>query len=174
MFLTAFFTENFAPKAGLSPAITILRLRGNTTIVSAQAMVETALTGYYYYNFTTYDSDDDYVITVDGGAILTGSERYKFGSLGEVNTINIANEVWAHKSGEFIKNIEGGRWKVDTVLNQMIFYEPDNVTEVARFNLYGYTGLPAHEDVYERKRAGFVTTTTTTTTTTSTSTTTVT
>jgi hypothetical protein len=54
----------------------------------------------------------------------------------------------------FIKAIEGGRWKIDEVAMQMVFYDDDNVTEVARFNLLDSagdpTGTPA--DAYERTR----------------------
>lgn len=50
----------------------------------------------------------------------------------------------------FIGSIEGGRWKIEN--NQMIFYEDDNVTEVARFNLFDADGLPAETDVFERVR----------------------
>jgi hypothetical protein len=50
----------------------------------------------------------------------------------------------------FISDIEGGRWKIEN--NQMIFYKDDNVTEVARFNLYDAAGDPAETDVFERER----------------------
>jgi len=52
----------------------------------------------------------------------------------------------------FIKDIEGGRWKIDTVLNQMIFYKSDNTTEVARFNLYDEDGNATYQNVFERTR----------------------
>jgi hypothetical protein len=55
----------------------------------------------------------------------------------------------------FIADIEGGRWKIDEVAKQMIFYEDDNVTEVARFNLLDSAGAPTGtpSDAYERTRA---------------------
>ena len=52
----------------------------------------------------------------------------------------------------FLKDIEGGRWKVDTTLNQMIFYKSDNVTEVARFNLFDADGNATSENIFERTR----------------------
>jgi hypothetical protein len=52
----------------------------------------------------------------------------------------------------FIYSIEGGRWKIDQTTNQMVFYKEDNVTEIARFDLFGAGGSPASDDVYERKR----------------------
>ena len=49
----------------------------------------------------------------------------------------------------FIASIEGGRWKI--VNNQMIFYDSDNETEIARFNLYDKNGQPSEENVFERQ-----------------------
>jgi hypothetical protein len=34
----------------------------------------------------------------------------------------------------------------------MIFYASDNITEVARFNLFDKTGTPSGDNVYERVR----------------------
>lgn len=77
----------------------------------------------------------------------------------------IAKHVWAEivsenvKSGSFgellnfVYCMEGGRWKIDTTLKQMIFYEDNNVTEVARFDLKDAFGDPAFENVFERVRA---------------------
>jgi len=76
--------------------------------------------------------------------------------------VDIANAVWNHLRAvdkdavDFIANIEGGRWRI--VSNQMIFYAEDNVTEIARFNLFDSLGSPTMTNVYERVR---VTTTTT-------------
>lgn len=55
---------------------------------------------------------------------------------------------------EFIRDIEGGRWNIDTTTNQMIFYKNDNVTEVARFNLFDINGDPTATCVAERVRTG--------------------
>lgn len=87
-----------------------------------------------------------------------------------VNPNNIRDHVWADSRAQLLYNMEGGRWKVDTITNQMIFYRADNTTEVARFNLFDSTGAPASENVYERRRVTTTTTTTTTTSTTSTTT----
>jgi len=51
---------------------------------------------------------------------------------------------------EFIKQIEGGRWKI--INNQMIFYKNDNTTVIATFNLFDISGNPAMANVFERKR----------------------
>lgn len=54
---------------------------------------------------------------------------------------------------EFVKAIEGGRWKLDG--SQMVFYDDDNTTEIARFNLFASDGMtPAvrPENIFERRR----------------------
>ena len=43
--------------------------------------------------------------------------------------------------------IEGGRWAI--VGTQMILYDVNNVTEVARFNLKDSLGNPAKQTVFE-------------------------
>ena len=52
---------------------------------------------------------------------------------------------------DFLKSIEGGRW--DLVADQMIFYADDNVTEVARFNMFDSAGNPTTTgDIFKRTR----------------------
>lgn len=72
---------------------------------------------------------------------------YAEGSAGDI----IGNQIPAIKTlAEFLSHIEGGKWKIEA--NQMIFYKSDNVTEVARFNLYNAAGVPSMTEVYERRR----------------------
>ena len=66
------------------------------------------------------------------------------GVWGDASAIQLLSDV------AFIKKIEGGRWKIES--NQMIFYEDDNTTEVARFNLFDSGGDPAMENIYDRQR----------------------
>ena len=51
---------------------------------------------------------------------------------------------------DFLKDIEGGMWEV--VDNQMVFYKSANITEVARFDLFDKSGIPAGDNVYKRMR----------------------
>ncbi len=53
---------------------------------------------------------------------------------------------------EFIKDIEGGRWTIDSDTNQMVFYKADNVTEVARFDLQDSAGSASVSEVFSRLR----------------------
>jgi len=82
-----------------------------------------------------WDIDGEYKSSI-------GFKTYDFGTSGDLNTIK--TDV------AFIKAIEGGRWKI--VSHQMIFYDDDNTTEIARFDLFDITGDPANESVFERVR----------------------
>ena len=53
---------------------------------------------------------------------------------------------------ELIKQIESGRWKIDTNTKEMVFYKDDNVTEIMRFKLYDDEGNLDVQDVFERRR----------------------
>ena len=51
-----------------------------------------------------------------------------------------------------IRETELGRWKIDSTTDEMIFYEQDNTTEIARFDLKNLGGLPDHINIFERVR----------------------
>lgn len=53
---------------------------------------------------------------------------------------------------QFVYDMTGGRWKLDSATNQMIFYASDNTTVVGRFNLFDVTGTPTINQVAERQR----------------------
>jgi hypothetical protein len=55
-------------------------------------------------------------------------------------------------SVDLIRDMTAGRWKIDTALNQMIFYKEDNTTEVARFDLTDASGSPTSDSPYERTK----------------------
>jgi hypothetical protein len=164
MLITAFFIDRGVPKTGLSPLVSIWESDGNFA-VKEESMIERA-GGFYDYDFVGHNKDKNYTIRADGGSSLSLADRYKFNSneveLGEVWDKQYSEHIKVGSFGEafnavqtdmeFVKHIEGGRWKIDTVLNQMIFYEADNITEVARFNLKDESGDPAHENIFERVR----------------------
>jgi hypothetical protein len=95
---------------------------------------------------------------VDGVTVVSGS------AVTEQDKEDIAECVWDEQTSghvaagsfgatvNFIRHIEGGRWKIDTALNQMVFYDETNAVEVARFDLKDSAGDPTHENVYERVR----------------------
>jgi hypothetical protein len=50
---------------------------------------------------------------------------------------------------ELIKQIETGRWRIDKVTDQMIFYD-DTDTPILTFDLKDIDGLPNHVNIFER------------------------
>ena len=53
---------------------------------------------------------------------------------------------------DFLQHIEGGRWRI--IDNKMYFYEANNTTVVAIFDLLDSGGSPTMTDVMERVRSG--------------------
>ncbi len=133
MNIIAFFTENGIPKTGLSPIIDVWKL-DSTQVINAQAMTEIA-GGFYYYDFTTYDEDLDYVIRADGTDTLSGADRYTYQS----------NETAG--VGKILQ-IEKGNWEMKG--NQMLFYDTDGTTVLYTFDLQNKSGTPTERDVFKR------------------------
>lgn len=53
-------------------------------------------------------------------------------------------------SVEIIRQFTEGRWKIEN--NQMLFYDKDNVTLIATFDLFDAFGVPTEDAVFERVR----------------------
>ena len=99
------------------------------------------------------------LIDINGDPILSGPWNGCTIINEMVNPVSVSTFVWNDPSATtlltdvaFIKNMEGGRWKIDTGANQMIFYQDDNTTEVARFDLFDSAGSPTSSSPYERTR----------------------
>ncbi len=133
MLIIAFFTEIGTPKTGLSPTVDVWTV-GGSQVVTAQAMTEVA-GGFYQYDFTTYDEDEDYCIRADGTATLSGADRYVF-STNETGGV-----------GKILK-IQKNKWEITN--NQMIFYDDDGTTALYTFNLLNKAGGKTDRDVYKR------------------------
>jgi len=50
--------------------------------------------------------------------------------------------------------IHTGRWEIEKENKQMVFYQDDNTTEIARFDLFDRTGAKSIEEIFERKLVG--------------------
>jgi len=133
MNIVSFFTDVGTPKTGLSPIIDIWKLDG-TQVVTAQPMSEID-GGFYTYDFSTYDEDEDYVIRADGTNTLRGADRYAYST----------NETAGVSK---ILQIEKGNWSI--VGTQMIFYDADGTTELIKFDLKNKTGTATDTDVFSR------------------------
>ena len=135
MIINAFFNSQGVPATGLSAKIDVWKTDG-THVINNQGMTEIA-GGFYFYDFTDYDEDLDYVIRADGSATLTGYDRYVYSTN---ETAGVGN----------ILKIEKGNWHVTG--NQMIFYAEDGTTELYKFNLRNKAGAGTEVDVYKREK----------------------
>tara|TARA_R110001583_G_scaffold7985_21_gene39031 strand:+ start:2245 stop:2676 length:432 start_codon:yes stop_codon:yes gene_type:complete len=50
--------------------------------------------------------------------------------------------------------IHTGRWVVDETSKEMIFYQDDNSTEIARYSLFNRAGVASIDELFERKLVG--------------------
>ena len=132
MKIVAYFSSAGTPATGLTPKINVWTIAGVLTI-DDQDMTEIA-GGFYTYDFTTYDEDEDYVIRADG-VTLTGYDRY-------VHSTNQTAGV-----GKILQ-IEKGNWEIKG--NKMIFYDTDGTTELYSYNLQTKNGSPTERDVFKR------------------------
>lgn len=92
VYVSAFFTEDFAPKTGLSPTLDGYRLSDDVKVLDGVAMPEVG-GGYYKYDFSAYNEDEEYVLVSDGGATLDDVERYKYGGSAEGDIKLIKDDI---------------------------------------------------------------------------------
>lgn len=109
-------------------------------------------------DYTITFEDGQYVVNAVGAnSNISDVKNPNYVSLNTANSAGLQTIGSGLSSEEqtrlaFIYHITGGKWKIDTETKQMIFYEDDNYTEVARFNLKDKDGNAAYEEVYERER----------------------
>lgn len=51
---------------------------------------------------------------------------------------------------KIVRHMTFGRWEIETDTKQMVFYQDDNVTEIARFDLKDDSDSASYESVFER------------------------
>ena len=79
--ITVHFTENGVPRAGLVPTIEFRELGTlltESSIVALGNMTEVGY-GWYRYDVASYDPTKNYIFNIDGGDVLGGGDRYKYG-----------------------------------------------------------------------------------------------
>lgn len=50
--------------------------------------------------------------------------------------------------------IHTGRWLIDENTNEMVFYQDDNATEIARYALFDRSGVSSIDELFERRLVG--------------------
>jgi hypothetical protein len=136
MNFTVYFSKDGLPDDTLSPVINIWEATaGGAQVATNEPMDLIAVgSGGYTFELLTADPNKNYFGLADS---ITLTERYA------------PCMTTVQGSVDFIKSIEGGAWSVEN--NQMIFYAEDNVTEVARFNLFA-GATPSITNVTKREK----------------------
>lgn len=86
------------------------------------------------------------VTMTESGIQVFASEEYNSETSATVALEAVAEDI------TFIKDIEGGMWQIDRDTKQMVFYKSDNITEIARFDLFDMNGSPSVDLIYKRER----------------------
>lgn len=55
---------------------------------------------------------------------------------------------------KFARYIHTGRWQIEEADKQMVFYQDDNSTEIARFDLFDRNGVKSIDELFERRLVG--------------------
>ena len=144
---------NATGSAGVGYAV--LDHAGNVVQPRSTSGVHQTAPGIYAAYVSFPDNFRGQVLWDTGTAFLTASyaaEQYNIEEndpkLGQV--WQMVNDVTGTINALY--DISYGRWKIDKVSNQMVFYRSDNVTEVARFNLFDDAGVPTFDGVFERQK----------------------
>lgn len=113
-----------------TPVFTTQGLTAQIFVDSTNTILQNGIT--YYVGIRAFDSEGNLETNViTSNAISSG-----------VPVSGIINMI------QEILDIEKGRWHITG--NQMIFYKPDNVTEMFRFNLFDQASAPSMNNVFER------------------------
>lgn len=138
--------------SGDTVTIDIYRLSDDVKVVDSVAVSEVASTGIFKYLFNEVVTEkteflliaSDGTTTKNGQLIMGGYPDTIESLLGALGT-----------DITFIKEIEGGRWKINSTTKQMIFYDEAGTTEVATFQLYNEDHIASTTNVIERERIIF-------------------
>lgn len=106
MNILARFTLDGVPATGLSPTITVYKVSDNSVVVNAQAMTEIA-GGWYKYAFADYSETEEYCFGCDGGATLSGAERYPGGATNTEGTVTVIATDVAGLDGAAMRGTDG-------------------------------------------------------------------
>ena len=112
---------------------------GTSGIYASEITFSDTFHGTIFWDVTSADGNSAYA-----------SEEYNATTSATVYLEPMSEQV------TFIKNIEGGRWKIDKKRNHMIFYDIDSDNEIARFVLKDGNGKPSCTSVFERTRVATV------------------
>ena len=112
-------------------------------------------TGIYAASVTFPDSFAGSVLwdTGQGASTVYASEEQNFADSAASLTTDLTSiKTSIDADLTFVKDMIGGRWRIDHENFQMIFYKHDNSTEVAKFDLRDKNDDPSYLSVFHRNR----------------------
>lgn len=133
--------------SGDTVTIDIYRLSDDVKVVGGASVSEISSTGTFKYLFNIVVTEKtEFLLIMDNGVT---DKRGKIVLGGYPDDLS-DKLVLMGDDIDFIKEIEGGRWRINTSTNQMIFYKSDNTTIVATYNLFDGDGNASYTSVFER------------------------
>ena len=116
--------------------------------------------------YTVYDTlGAETIASTNSGIYEVGSSTGIYGVEIDISTQFSGSILWSVNgntsvyASEEIKSdqkmaryIHTGRWKIDQANKQMIFYQDDNSTELARYNLFDRNGNPSIQEIFDRQK----------------------
>ena len=132
--------------SGDTVTIDIYKLSDDDKVVDGANMLEISSTGIFKYVFISslyieVAEKTEFLLIASNGATSKNGQLV-IGGYPDTLRTDIT----------FIKEIEGGRWKIDTNTKQMIFYDEAGTAEIAKFQLYDKDHSPSDINVFERER----------------------
>lgn len=88
------------------------------------------------------------------GVELNLSTQFSGSILWKVENTNIYASEEIKIDQKMARYIHTGRWEIEEADKQMVFYQDDNVTEIARFDLFDRQGNKSIDELFQRKLVG--------------------
>ena len=88
------------------------------------------------------------------GVELNLSTQFSGSILWKVENTNIYASEEIKIDQKMARYIHTGRWEIEENDKQMVFYQDDNVTEIARFDLFDRNGNKSIDELFQRRLVG--------------------
>lgn len=148
------------PKTSLTSAtVRVYHMDGVSEVedLASQNLIQVGSTNVWRYVWTPGSLSVDvyyasYTLVDDDGANFADFETLVVMDVAEGADLSaLQGDMTGVKADvELIRKIEKGRWRIDKVTDQMIFYDDDDVTPLLTFDLKDIDGLPNHINIFER------------------------
>lgn len=123
-----------------------------TSLAVGQYTIQYALQDMAYANYSGLEDlvVQDFALQTELETDLGNLQTAIEGDITDLGDTLGAQLVALQADVTLLKKVARGRWKIDDVLNQMIFYDDDGITPLLTFDLKDINGLPSSVNVFER------------------------